>query len=73
MVQTPLSEPSRALWVSLYTPDPGYAVKDMDVVGDHCVLVVRTPASGLALIVVSLTRPKHPTIIKVSMTESRIN
>ncbi|XP_037535396.1 prolyl endopeptidase-like [Nematolebias whitei] len=65
VVQTPLSEPSMASWLSLYTPDPGYTVKDMDVVGDHCVLLVRTPASELALIVVSLTRPKHPKIIKL--------
>uniref|UniRef100_A0A4W6DR40 Prolyl endopeptidase n=1 Tax=Lates calcarifer TaxID=8187 RepID=A0A4W6DR40_LATCA len=39
-VQAPLSEPSMVSWVSLFAPGPGTAIKDMDVVGDHCVLTV---------------------------------
>ncbi|XP_037829557.1 prolyl endopeptidase-like isoform X2 [Kryptolebias marmoratus] len=65
VVKSPLSEPSMASWVSLFTPDPGTAVKDMEVVGDHCVLVARTSASELALIVVSLTHPKDPKIVQL--------
>ncbi|XP_018552551.1 prolyl endopeptidase-like isoform X1 [Lates calcarifer] len=58
VVQAPLSEPSMVSWVSLFAPGPGTAIKDMDVVGDHCVLTVRTPADELVLTVVPLTHPK---------------
>ncbi|XP_040904987.1 prolyl endopeptidase-like [Toxotes jaculatrix] len=58
VVQAPLSEPFMVSWVSLFVPDPGSVVKDMDVVGDHCVLATRTPAHELVLIVVPLTYPK---------------
>ncbi|KAE8280850.1 Prolyl endopeptidase-like [Larimichthys crocea] len=59
VVQAPLSEPSMVSWVPLFTPNPGTVVKDMDVVGDHCVLVARAPAGELVLIVVTLTHPKE--------------
>ncbi|XP_013885806.1 prolyl endopeptidase-like [Austrofundulus limnaeus] len=65
VVVSPLSEPSMASWVALYTPDPGTAIKDMDVIGNHCVLVAKTPANELALIVVSLTHPKDPKIVQL--------
>ncbi|XP_041867020.1 prolyl endopeptidase-like [Melanotaenia boesemani] len=63
VVQAPLSEPSMASWVSLFAPGPGTAIKDMDVVGDHCVLVARTPTSELVLIVVPLTHPKEAYVL----------
>ncbi|XP_074501609.1 prolyl endopeptidase-like isoform X2 [Sebastes fasciatus] len=59
VVQAPLSDPSMVSWVPLFSPEPGTVLKDMDVVGDHCVMVARTPAGELALIVVPLTRPKE--------------
>ncbi|XP_041803268.1 prolyl endopeptidase-like [Chelmon rostratus] len=59
VVQAPVSEPSMVSWVPLFDPGPGTTVKDMDVVGDYCVLVARTPASELILIVVPLTNPKE--------------
>ncbi|KAA8583586.1 hypothetical protein FQN60_014794 [Etheostoma spectabile] len=59
VVQAPVSEPSMVSWVPLFTPGPGTALKDMDVVGDHCVLNARTPAGELILIVVSLTHTKE--------------
>ncbi|XP_068565515.1 prolyl endopeptidase-like isoform X1 [Cebidichthys violaceus] len=59
VVQASLSEPRMASWVPLFAPGPGTAVKDMDVVGDHCVLVARTPAGELILVVVPLTHPKE--------------
>ncbi|KAG7512974.1 prolyl endopeptidase-like [Solea senegalensis] len=58
VVQAPLSEPSMLSWVSLFTPGPGNVVKDMDIVGDYCMLVARTPANELVLIVVPLMHPK---------------
>ncbi|XP_074532550.1 prolyl endopeptidase-like [Halichoeres trimaculatus] len=58
VLQAPLSEPSMASWVSLFAPHSGTVIKDIDVVGDHCVLVARTPASELILIVVPLNHPK---------------
>ncbi|XP_071336258.1 prolyl endopeptidase-like isoform X3 [Trachinotus anak] len=58
VLQAPLSEPSMISWVSLFAPGPGSVVKDMDVVGDHCVLAARTPDSELVLIVVPLAHPK---------------
>ncbi|KAK1905996.1 Prolyl endopeptidase-like [Dissostichus eleginoides] len=59
VLQSPLSKPSMASWVPLFTPDSGTVIKDMDVIGDHCVLVARSAAGGLVLIVVSLTNPKE--------------
>ncbi|XP_040034180.2 prolyl endopeptidase-like [Gasterosteus aculeatus] len=59
VVQAPLSEPHMVSWGPLFAPDPGTAIKDMDVVGDHCVLVARTPAGELILVVVPLTRHKE--------------
>lgn len=59
-------------WVPLFAPGSGTAVKDMDVVGDHCVLVSRTPAGDLVLIVVPLTNPKEAYTVQVSVTENSI-
>lgn len=72
MVQAPLSEPSIVSWVPLYAPGPGTAIKDMDVVGDHCVLVARTPAGELVLIVVPLTHPKEAYTVQVSVREKSL-
>lgn len=65
MVQAPLSEPHMVSWEPLFAPDPGTAIKDMDVVGDHCVLVARTPAGELILVVVPLTRHKEAYTVQV--------
>ncbi|XP_035519595.1 prolyl endopeptidase-like [Morone saxatilis] len=73
VVQAPLSEPSMVSWVTLFTPGPGTAVKDMDVVGDHCVLVARTPAGELVLIVVSLTHPKEAYTVQLPSWTCAIN
>ncbi|XP_029030662.1 prolyl endopeptidase-like isoform X2 [Betta splendens] len=59
VVRAPLSEPGMVSWVSLFSPGQGTAVKDMDVVGDHCVLVAKTPGGELVLITVPLARPKE--------------
>ncbi|XP_035847849.1 prolyl endopeptidase-like [Sander lucioperca] len=59
VVQAPLSEPSMVSWAPLFAPGPGTAIKDMDVVGNHCVLAARTPAGELILIVVPLTHTKE--------------
>lgn len=60
-------------WVSLFAPGPGTAIKDMDVVGDHCVLTVRTPADELVLTVVPLTHPKKAYTVQVSVSENSWN
>ncbi|XP_026165635.1 prolyl endopeptidase-like isoform X2 [Mastacembelus armatus] len=65
VVQAPLSDPSMKTWVSLFSPGPGTVVKDMDVIGDHCVLVARTPTCELVLIVVPLTHPKEAYTIQL--------
>ncbi|CAF97079.1 unnamed protein product [Tetraodon nigroviridis] len=57
VVQAPLSEPSKDSWVPLFTPGPGTIIKDLDVVGNHCVLVAKTPADQFILIVFPLARP----------------
>lgn len=67
VVQAPLSEPSMASWVPLFTPDPGTTIKDMDVVGNHCVMVARIPAGELVLIVILLTNPKEVYTVQVSV------
>ncbi|XP_072246795.1 prolyl endopeptidase-like isoform X2 [Leuresthes tenuis] len=65
VVKAPLSEPCMSSWVPLFAPGPGNAVKDMDVVGDHCVLVVRAAAGELILIVVPLTRPSEAYVVQL--------
>lgn len=66
MVQAPLSEPSMLSWVPLFTPDPGTIIKDMDVVGNHCVLVARIPTGEFVLIVVPLAHPNEVYTVQVS-------
>ncbi|KAM4592194.1 prolyl endopeptidase-like isoform 2-T2 [Odontesthes bonariensis] len=65
VVKAPLSEPSMSSWVPLFAPGPDNVVKDMDVVGDHCVLVVRAAAGELTLIVVPLTRPNEAYVVQL--------
>ncbi|XP_067466635.1 prolyl endopeptidase-like isoform X1 [Thunnus thynnus] len=65
VVQAPVSEPSMVSWEPLFSPNPGTAVKDMDVVGDHCVLVAKTPANELVLIVIPVTQPKEAYTVKL--------
>lgn len=69
MVKVPVSESSMVSWEPLFSPSPGTAVKDMDVIGDHCVLVARTPASELVLIVIPMTQPKEAYTVQVSVSE----
>ncbi|XP_072292669.1 prolyl endopeptidase-like [Eucyclogobius newberryi] len=57
VIQTSLSEPSVGSWLSLYFPPPGFSIKDMEVVGDFCVLTIRTPSCQIGLSVMPL---KHP-------------
>ncbi len=59
-------------WAPLFAPGPDTAVKDMDVVGDHCVLAARTPAGELILIVVPLTHPEEAYTVQVSVTENPV-
>uniref|UniRef100_A0A1A7XAG4 Prolyl endopeptidase n=2 Tax=Iconisemion striatum TaxID=60296 RepID=A0A1A7XAG4_9TELE len=65
VVRAPLSDPSLRSWVSLFVPDPDTMIKDMDVVGDHCVLVVKTPSNQFSLIVIPLTHPKEPYTVQL--------
>ncbi|KAM8851590.1 prolyl endopeptidase-like isoform 1-T1 [Synchiropus picturatus] len=57
VLRAPLSNCSMASWDPVFTPSHGTVITDMDVVGDHCVLVTKTPANQLELVVVSLTQP----------------
>nr|XP_015800107.2 prolyl endopeptidase-like isoform X2 [Nothobranchius furzeri] len=60
VVHAPMSDPSMNSWVSLFVPDPDTIIKDMDVVGDHCVLVAKTLSNQFSLIIIPLTHPKDP-------------
>uniref|UniRef100_A0A3Q2YU44 Prolyl endopeptidase n=1 Tax=Hippocampus comes TaxID=109280 RepID=A0A3Q2YU44_HIPCM len=57
-VERDSTRPSMMSWDAIFTPRPGTALKDMDVVGDHCVLVAATTSNELELIVVPLSRPR---------------
>uniref|UniRef100_A0A3B5M0V2 Prolyl endopeptidase n=1 Tax=Xiphophorus couchianus TaxID=32473 RepID=A0A3B5M0V2_9TELE len=65
VMQSPTSEPSMASWAPLFVPNPDTTIKDMDVVGDYCLLVLKTPANELALSVMSLRNPKETYIIEL--------
>lgn len=56
-----------ASWVPIFVPDPGTVIKDMEVIGDHCVLIATTSTNELILIVVPLTYPKEAYVVQVSM------
>ncbi|XP_059928859.1 prolyl endopeptidase-like isoform X1 [Gadus macrocephalus] len=57
VLKAPLSGPSLGSWVPVYTPCPEVTLKDMEVVGEHCVLTTREASGGLALTVVPLASP----------------
>ncbi|KAK7902079.1 hypothetical protein WMY93_018848 [Mugilogobius chulae] len=57
VIKTSLPEPSVDSCRSLYSSPSGFTIKDMEVVGDFCVLTTRTPSGPIGLTVISL---KHP-------------
>ncbi|XP_020316619.1 prolyl endopeptidase-like isoform X2 [Oncorhynchus kisutch] len=57
VLRAPLSSPSIKHWVPVCSPGHGTAVKDMEVLQDHCVLATRDPLGLLALQVVPLSQP----------------
>ncbi|XP_048858635.1 prolyl endopeptidase-like [Brienomyrus brachyistius] len=59
VLSAPLASPGMENWVPVFTPDVGTGLKDMEVVQDHCVLAVRTPAGPLGLQVVPLADPSQ--------------
>ncbi|KAF6721473.1 Prolyl endopeptidase-like [Oryzias melastigma] len=65
VLQAPVSEPSMPSWVPLFVPDPGTVIKDMEVIGDHCVLIAAAPTNELILIVVPLTHPKEAYVVQL--------
>ncbi|XP_077469741.1 prolyl endopeptidase-like [Stigmatopora argus] len=59
VVMAPLSKPSMVSWDTVFTLCPGTVLKDMDVVGGHCILVAMTANNELELIVVPLSRSRE--------------
>lgn len=59
-------------WDTVFAPSCGTVVKDMDVVGDHCVLVARTQANELVLIAIPVTQPKNARTFPVSVSKISI-
>ncbi|XP_055083164.1 prolyl endopeptidase-like [Periophthalmus magnuspinnatus] len=57
VVQASLSKPSVDSWLPLFTPHPGFTIKDMDIIEDFGVLTTRTPSHHLGLTVISLNKP----------------
>ncbi|XP_057705042.1 prolyl endopeptidase-like isoform X2 [Corythoichthys intestinalis] len=57
VVKAPLSKPSMVSWDTVFTPRSGTVLKDMDVVGEHCILLASMANNELELIVVPLSRP----------------
>lgn len=53
----------------LFTPGPGTVIKDLDVVGNHCVLVAKTPADHFILVVFPLASPEEVHTVQVSSTQ----
>ncbi|KAL2083369.1 hypothetical protein ACEWY4_021142 [Coilia grayii] len=62
LLKAPLSAPSMQSWVPLYSPLPGWGVKDMELLQDHCVFTLRHPNGHLILQSVSL---KDPTCVSL--------
>ena len=66
MVKAPLSAPSMGSWEPVYVADPHTTIKDMEVMGDQCVLTIREATGQLALTMVTLVHPKQPYTIQVN-------
>lgn len=65
VLSTPLASPGMENWEPVFTPNVGTGLKDMEVVQDHCVLAVRTPAGPLGLQVVPLADPSQVYTVQV--------
>ncbi|KAK3554353.1 hypothetical protein QTP70_022163 [Hemibagrus guttatus] len=49
LMKTPLSSPSMCYWKPVFSPGPGAVIKDMEMLTDHCVFIVRGPEGRLQL------------------------
>ncbi|KAK6301602.1 hypothetical protein J4Q44_G00276550 [Coregonus suidteri] len=65
VLRAPLSSPAIEHWVPVCSPGPGTAVKDMEVLQDHCVLATRDPLGLLGLQVVPLSQPATTTTLQL--------
>jgi len=66
VLKAPLAAPCLGSWVPVHTPSPGVTLKDMEVLGDHCVLTCRESSGELALTAVPLAQPVGAYSIPVS-------
>ncbi|KAJ3609955.1 hypothetical protein NHX12_022049 [Muraenolepis orangiensis] len=57
VLRAPPATPSQRSWVAVHTPRPGVTLRDVEVVGDHCVVTAREPDGGLTLTAVPLDDP----------------
>ncbi|XP_027006078.1 prolyl endopeptidase-like isoform X2 [Tachysurus fulvidraco] len=49
LLRTPLSSPAMCYWEPVCSPGPGAVIKDMEMLPDHCVFIVRGPQGRLQL------------------------
>ncbi|XP_076142366.1 prolyl endopeptidase-like [Alosa pseudoharengus] len=57
LLRTPACSPSMRSWVPVFTPAAGWAVRDMELLQDHCLFTLRHPSGRLHLETVSLEDP----------------
>ncbi|XP_048126247.1 LOW QUALITY PROTEIN: prolyl endopeptidase-like [Alosa alosa] len=57
LLRTPPCSPSMRSWVPVFTPATGWAVRDMELLQDHCLFTLRHPSGRLHLETVSLEDP----------------
>ncbi|XP_031434916.1 prolyl endopeptidase-like isoform X2 [Clupea harengus] len=67
LLKAPLSSPSMRSWLPVYTPSAGWAVKDMELLQDHCVFTLRHPSGRLHLQTVPLKDPTRVSSLELPL------
>ncbi|KAJ8359693.1 hypothetical protein SKAU_G00162180 [Synaphobranchus kaupii] len=67
LLRAPLASPSMGNWEPLFTPAPGTGLRDMELLWEHCVLLVRTPNGPLGLQAVPLADPTRVSTLQLPL------
>ncbi|XP_076830309.1 prolyl endopeptidase-like [Brachyhypopomus gauderio] len=65
VLRAPLGSPDMQHWESVFSPEPGAVIKDMEVLQEHCVCTVREPQGRLQLHTIPLRAPNRVAIVQL--------
>lgn len=67
LLRTSLFTPAMCYWEPVFSPVPGSAIKDMEMLPDHCVFTLKGPQGQLQLLTFPLKTPNDVAIHHVSI------